>query len=199
MIKKYLDKLSTRAKIFACVAIVILAAIIFDKLFLVPLYQSIREVNEELSLKKDLLEKYSSIISTKELYEKKWKELKVSYDSFEKQFFPCRTKDLAQAKIQGFVKNIARKNGIIISRSSARKGEIISESSHLMLVTANFEINDVDKIKKIQSLLYDIEYEIDKRILINDVKIRSTGFGISKGVYVSITLSAIAKLEVRND
>lgn len=175
----------------------ILVAIIFDKLLVSPLCKSIKESKEELSLKSDLLKKYNSVIGMKVFYEKKLDELKVSYNNIEEQLFSYKTEDLAQAKIQEFVKNIAKKNGIIVSRSSKRgKGRVISENPRLMLVYTNFEIKDADKIKKVQSFLYDIEYEVNKHISIEDLKIRNSGFGMSKGVSITITLSSIAKLEV---
>lgn len=197
MIGHFLNKLNRRAKIFSLVAIFILAAILFDSFLLGPLYKSMGEINENLALKKEMLAKYNSIIGMKGLYEKKLDKIKVSYNSLEKQFFIFSTADLAQAKIQEFVKNIARKNGVIVSRSSARKGELIQESPYLILIHTNIEISGIDKMKKVQSFLYDIEYESDKHISINDVKIRTAGFGASNGVYVTITLSAIAKLKVK--
>ncbi len=197
MISQLFNKLNLRAKIISCVAIFIIIAIIFDKLFLSSLYQSFKEVNSEFSEKNEKLIKYYSVIGNKGLYEKKLEELKVSYNSLEVQFFSSKTEDLALAKLQTFVKNIAKKNGIIVSTSSiAKKSEIIIEDPHLILIHTKYEIKDVNKMKKIQSFLYDIEYEAEKHISIDNIKIKETGFGMSKGAHVSITISAIAKLEV---
>ncbi len=197
MISQLFNKLNRRAKIISCVAIFILIIIIFEKLFLSSLYQSIKKVNSELSEKNEKLIKYYSVIGRKELYEKKLKELNVSYKSLEKQFFSSKTEDLALAELQKFVKTIAKKNGIIVSTSSiAKKSEVINEDPHLVLIHTKFEIKDVDKMRKVQSFLYDIEYEAEKHISIDNIKIKETGFGMSKGAYISITISAIAKLEV---
>jgi len=197
MISRFFNKLNIRAKVFSCVAIFIIIAIIFDKLFLSSLYQSFKDINYKLSEKNEKLIKYYSVIGKKRLYEKKLEELKVSYNSLEEQFFSSKTEDLALAKLQTFVKNIAKKNGIIVSTSSiARKSEVVTEDPHLILIHTKFEIKDVEKMRKVQSFLYDIEYEAKKHISIDDIKIKESGFGRSKGAYVSITISAIAKIEV---
>jgi hypothetical protein len=133
----------------------------------------------------------------KDSYEKKLNELKDSYNSIENRLFQCKTEDLAQAKLQEFVKNVARQNGLIVSRSSAQKGEIINDDPHLMLVYAKVEINDIDKIKKLQKFLYNVEYEKEKFIFIDDLKIRGVGFDTTKGVTTTIKLFTIAKIETK--
>ncbi len=196
MIGQLLNKFNKRAIIFSCIAMVILMVIVLDRLSFGSFFQS-NNIDEELSIKKDLLMKYNTTISMKDSYEKKLNEWKDSYNSIENRLFQCKTEDLAQAKLQEFVKNVARQNGLIVSRSSTQKGEIINDDPHLMLVYAKVEINDIDKIKKLQIFLYDIEYEKKKLIFIDDLKLRSSGFEISKGVSVSITLFTIAKLETK--
>ncbi len=193
MMGQLLNKFNKRTIIFSCIAMVILIVIILDRLSFGSFFQS-NNMDEELSLKKDLLVKYNTVISMKDSYEKKLNELKDSYKSIENRLFRCKTGDLAQAKLQEFIKSVARQNGLIVSRSSAQKGEIISDKPHLMLVYAKVEINDIDKIKKLQEFLYDVEYEKKKLIFIDDLKLRSSGFEISRGVSASITLFTIAKL-----
>ncbi len=196
MMGQLLNKFNKRTIIFSCIAMVILIVIILDRLSFGSFFQS-NNMDEELSLKKDLLVKYNTVISMKDSYEKKLNELKDSYKSIENRLFRCKTGDLAQAKLQEFIKSVARQNGLIVSRSSAQKGEIISDKPHLMLVYAKVEINDIDKIKKLQEFLYDVEYEKKKLIFIDDLKLRSSGFEISRGVSASITLFTIAKLETK--
>ena len=99
--------------------------------------------------------------------------------------------------MQEFIKSVARKNGILVSRSSSKKGKVITDKPSLMLIHAKVEINDVDKMAKIQSFLYNIEYENEKLIFVDELKLRSSGFDISIGVSATITLSTIAKLETK--
>ena len=194
-IGQFINNLNRRTKIFSGIAVFIFIMIILDRVFFSHLYHSTSKLDEELSLKRGLLTKYYATIGMKETYKKKLNELRTSYSSIENKLFVCRTVDLAQAKLQEFVKNVARRNGIIVSRSSAKKGEIINEHSHLMLIYGNFEIHDIDKIKRLQSFLYNIEYKNKKLIFIDDLKIKGTGFDATKGVSISIRLFTIAKLE----
>ncbi len=196
MIGQLLNKLNKRTIIFSCIAMVILVVIVIDKLSFGSFFQS-NNIDEELSLKKDLLMKYNTTISMKDSYEKKLNAIQDSYNSIENKLFQCKTEDLAQAKLQEFVKNIARQSGFIVSRSSAQKGEIISDDPRLMLVYAKVEINDIDKIKKLQRFLYNIEYEKEKFIFVDDLKIRGAGFDMTKGVSTTIKLFAIARIEAK--
>ncbi len=197
MISQLLNRFNKRTIIFISIAIVILIVIVLDRLSFSSFFHSIKNIDEELSLKKDLLMKYNTVISMKDSYEKKLNELKDSYNSIENRLFQCKTEDLAQAKLQEFVKNVARQNGLIVSRSSAQKGEIINDDPHLMLVYAKVEINDIDKIKKLQKFLYNVEYEKEKFIFIDDLKIRGVGFDTTKGVTTTIKLFTIAKIETK--
>lgn len=191
------NKFNKRTAIFSSIAILILLVMLLDSLFFSPLFQSIHKLNDTLSLKSELLAKYRSNIGNKKLYEKTLDELNSFYSTLEPFFFLCKTEDLAQANLQEFIKSVARKNGIIVSRSSSKKGKLITEKPFLMLIHAKVEINDVDKMSKIQSLLYNIEYENEKLIFVDDLKLRSSGFDISRGVSATITLSTIARLDTK--
>ncbi|KAA3608407.1 MAG: hypothetical protein D8M57_09410 [Candidatus Scalindua sp. AMX11] len=191
------NKFNKRTTIFSSIAIFILLMLLLDSLFFRPLFHSIQKLDDTLSMKSELLEKYRSNIGNKELYQKTLDEMRSSYSSLEKYFFLCKTEDLAQANLQEFIKSVARRNGIIVSRSSSKKGKLITDKPFLMLIHAKVEINDVDKMAKIQSFLYNIEYENEKVIFVDDLKLRSSGFDISRGVSATITLSTIAKLDTK--
>ena len=197
MIRHQLDKLNKRTLIFLSIAVVLLIVIICDRLSFSPFNSSSGNMNDELALKKELFTKYNIAISNKDVYETQLTKLKEIYNSYEKKIIQSETEDLAQAKLQDYVKGIARKSGLIISRSSAQKVEIINDEPHLMLVYARVEINNIDIIKKLQKFLYNIEYSSKTLVFVDDLKIKSTGFTTTKGVSATIKLSAIAKIEAK--
>lgn len=195
MMRQQLNKLNKRTLIFLSIAVVLLIVIICDRLSFNPFHNTSGNLNDELALKKELFTKYNIAISKKDIYETQLIKLKDIYNSYEKKFIQSKTEDLAQAKLQDYVKSVARKSGLIISRSSALKFEIINDKPYLMLVYARVEINDIDKIKKLQKFLYNIEYNSNKLVFVDDLKIKSTGFTTTKGVSATIKLFAIAKIE----
>ncbi len=197
MMKQQLSKLNKRTLIFLSVAVVLLIVVIGDRLSFNPFQNVSGSLNERLALKKELFYKYNTAISKKDSYEKQLAKLKDTYNSYERKFILSKTEDLAQAKLQDYIKSVARKSGLIISRSSAQKVEIINEEPHLMLVYASVEIKDIDKVKKLQKFLYLIEYNDEKLIFVDDLKVKSTGFTTTKGVSATIKLFAVAKLEVK--
>jgi hypothetical protein len=192
-----MQQLNKRTLIFLSIAVVLLFVIVCDQLSFNPLNSSSGNLNEELALKKSLFVKYNGVISTRELYEKQLLELKDTYSSLDTKFIKSKTEDLAQAQLQDFVKGVARKSGLIISRSSAQNVEILNDEPPLLLVYARVEIKEIDKIKKLQKFLYNIEYNNQKLIFVDDLKIKSTGFTTTKGVSAIIKLFAIAKLEAK--
>jgi len=191
------QQLNKRTLIFLSIAVVLLLVVVCDQLSFNPLNSSSGNLNEELALKKSLFVKYNSVISKRELYEKQLLELKDTYSSLDTKFIKSKTEDLAQAQLQDFVKGVARKSGLIISRSSAQNVEILNDEPPLLLVYARVEIKEIDKIKKLQKFLYNIEYNNQKLIFVDDLKIKSTGFTTTKGVSAIIKLFAIAKLEAK--
>ena len=197
MMRQQLAKLNKRTVIFLSIAVGLLIVIIIDRLSFNPFHNASGNLNDELALKKELFIKYNTAISKKDSYEKQLNKLKDTYNSLEKKFIKSTTENLAQAKLQDYIKSAARKSGLIISRSSAQKVEIINDEPLLMLVYARVEINDIDKIKKLQKFLYNIEYYNEKLIFVDDLKIKSTGFTTTKGVSATIKLFAIAKLETK--
>lgn len=194
---KMRQQLNKRTLIFLSIAVVLLFVIVCDQLSFNPFNSSSGSLNEELALKKSLFVKYNSVISKRELYEKQLLELKDTYSSLDTKFIKSKTEDLAQAQLQDFVKGVARKSGLIISRSSAQNVEILNDEPPLLLVYARVEIKEIDKIKKLQKFLYNIEYNNQKLIFVDDLKIKSTGFTTTKGVSAIIKLFAIAKLEAK--
>ena len=194
---KMMQQLNKRTLIFLSIAVVLLLVVVCDQLSFNPFNSSSGSLNEELALKKSLFVKYNSVISKRELYEKQLLELKDTYSSLDTKFIKSKTEDLAQAQLQDFVKGVARKSGLIISRSSAQNVEILNDEPPLLLVYARVEIKEIDKIKKLQKFLYNIEYNNQKLIFVDDLKIKSTGFTTTKGVSAIIKLFAIAKLEAK--
>lgn len=188
--------LNRRTIIFLSVFILVLIAIVFDRLSYFPFSHSFGNLDDELSLKKELFEKYNTAISKKDSYEVQLERLKQNYKTLENRLIICKTDDLAQANLQDYVKKIARQSGLMITRSSTQKVEIINDEPHLMLVYARIEISDIDRIEKLQKFLFNIECKTEKLIFIDDLKIKSTGYDTTKGVSSSINLFAIAKLEV---
>ncbi|GAX59476.1 ATP-dependent protease Clp, ATPase subunit [Candidatus Scalindua japonica] len=192
-----LNKLSKRTVVFLSITVVLIIIIICDQLSFNPFQSKPGSLNDKIALKKELFIKYNAVISDKDLYEKQLMKLKNTYSSFETKFIRSTTEDLAQAKLQDYIKSVARKSGLMISRSSAQKVEIINEKPHLMLVYARVQINEIDKIKRLQKFLHNIEYNNEKLVFVDDLKIKSTGFTTTKGVSATIKLFAIAMLETK--
>ena len=195
---KYLEKfkkMKAREKALLVIALIVMFYLSIDKVIVTPFLKSINETKERLETQKKLLKKYYSYINNKKQYEAKINELKQYYTKMQEKFISEETEDLASAKLQEMINNIATKNGLVVSRSTASKKEIINKQPYLIALSISIEINDINSSQKLQNFLYDIEYNSDKFLFIDNLKIKTSGLNVIKGATVSSTLTAIASIE----
>lgn len=195
---KYFEKfkkMKAREKALLVIALIVMLYLSIDKVIVTPFLKSINETKERLETQKKLLKKYYSYIANKKQYETKINELEQYYTNLQEKFISEETEDLASAKLQEMINNIATKNGLVVSRSTASKKEIINKYPYLIALSISIEINEIDSSQKLQNFLYDIEYNSDKFLFIDNLKIKTSGLNVIKGATVSSTLTAIASIE----
>ena len=192
------NKFKMRERMLLIMAIVVLLYIGIDRVAIAPFFKSINETKERLETQKQLLEKYYSLEENKKQYETRLTDLDQYYTKFQEKFLSEETEELASAKLQEMINNLATKNGLIVSRSTALKKEIINKKPYLIELSINFELSDLDNSQKLQNFLYDIEYNNDKLLFLDNLKIKTLGLNVVKGATVSSTLTAIASIEKKS-
>lgn len=192
------QKFKVRERVFLIVALAILFYISIDRVVITPFFQSINETKERLETQERLLKKYYSFAARKKYYETRLNDLEQYYTKFQENFLSEETEDLASAKLQEIINNLATRNGLVVSRSTALKKEIINKNPYLIVLSINFEITDLDNSQKLQKFLYDIEYNNDKLLFIDNLRIKTLGLNVIKGATVSSTLMAIASIEKKS-
>ena len=192
------NKFKMRERMLLIMAIVVLLYIGIDRIAIAPFFKSINETKERLETQKQLLEKYYSFAANKKQYETRLTDLDQYYTKFQEKFLSEETEELASAKLQEMINNLATKNGLIVSRSTALKKEIINKKPYLIELSINFELSDLDNSQKLQNFLYDIEYNNDKLLSLDNLKIKTLGLNVVKGATVSSTLTAIASIEKKS-
>src|SRR3972149_11514629 len=188
-------RLKIRERILLVVALIVLFYMSLDRVVITPFFKSINETKERLETQKKLLMKYYSFAANKKQYETRLGELEQYNAKLQEKFLSEETEDLASAKLQEMINNLATKNGLVVSRSTASKKEIINKQPYLIALSISIEINDINSSQKLENFLYDIEYNIDKFLFIDNLKIKTSGLNVIKGVTVSSTLTAIASIE----
>ena len=188
-------KLQLRERVLLIVAIVVLMYIGIDRVVITPFFKSINETKERVETQKQLLKKYYSFVANKKQYETRLADLEQYYTEYQGKFLSEETEELASAKLQEIINNLATKNGLVVSSSTALKKEIMNKKPYLIELSINFEISNLDNSKKLQKFLYDIEYNNEKLLFLDNLKIKTLGLNIVKGVTISSTLKAIASIE----
>ncbi|MDN3514865.1 MAG: type II secretion system protein GspM [Candidatus Brocadia sp.] len=191
-------RFKVRERVLLVLALIVLFYIGIDRVLIAPFFKSINETKERLEAQEHLLKKYYSFVANKKQYEARVKDLEQYYTEFQGKFLSEETEELASAKLQEIVNNLASKNGLVVSRSTALKKEIINKKPYLIVLSINFEINDLDNSQKLQNFLYDIEYNNDKLLFIDNLRIKTLGLNVVKGATVSSTLTAIASIEKKS-
>lgn len=196
-IKDFFTRLKKRERILIFTALFSLISIGIYSLVVGPLHSSFEDSKEQLRGKQVLLKKYYRLLGKEEEYKNTLEAYNDAFASLQKSFLNAETEELAIAELQKTVKNIAARNGLTVSRSTAMAREVINESPRLTLISGNFELGDIDKVKKVQAFLYDIEHSNETLFFIDDFRLRGAGFDVSRGTLISATLTAVARIEKR--
>lgn len=187
-------KFKLRERLLLIIAILVLFYLSIDKIAITPFFKSIHETKDRLETQRKLLKKYHLFAINKKKYEARLSELEQYYTNLEGKFLTEETEELASAKLQEMVSNLAKKNGLVVARSTALKKDVLNKKPYLVALSINIEINDLDGTQKLQNFLYDIEYNSDKLLFIDTLKIKTLGMDVIKGATVSSTLTAIASI-----
>ena len=187
-------KFKLRERLLLIIAILVLFYLSIDKIAITPFFKSIHETRDRLETQRKLLKKYHLFAINKKTYEARLSELEQYYTNLEGKFLTEETEELASAKLQEMVNNLAKKNGLVVARSTALKKDVLYKKPYLVALSINIEINDLDGTQKLQNFLYDIEYNSDKLLFIDNLKIKTLGMDVIKGATVSSTLTAIASI-----
>lgn len=193
-LKEKFNNLKRREKVLLTLALIACVSLLINKLLVTPIFTSLNEVTDKYESKKSLLSKYYEFMANEEEYTKKLKSLEDEFGILEKKILNFETEELASAKLQELAKNIAVRNGLSISRSFGGKNRVITEDPYLVAISANFEINDVDKMKKLRTFIYDLEYNKDKLFFVNDIKVKGVGLQVINSISFSTTIAIIASI-----
>jgi len=192
------SKFKLRERVLLIVAIIVLMYVGIDRVVIAPFFKSINETKERLETQKQLLKKYYSFVANKKQYETRLRDLEQYYKEYQGKFLSEETEELASAKLQEMINNLATRNGLVVSRSTALKKEIINKKPYLIELSINFEISNLDSSQKLQNFLYDIEYNNEKLLFLDNLKIKTLGLNVVKGATLSSTLTAIAAIEKKS-
>lgn len=191
-------KFKLRERMLLIVAIIVLLYIGIDRVVIAPFFKSINETKERLETQNQLLKKYYSFVANKKQYETRLSDLEEYYKKYQEKFLSEETEELASAKLQEMINNLATRNGLVVSRSTALKKEIINKKPYLIELSINFEISNLDNSQKLQNFLYDIEYNKERLLFLDNLKIKTLGLNVVKGATISSTLTAIAAIEKKS-
>ncbi|MGR3317098.1 MAG: hypothetical protein ACUZ8O_01270 [Candidatus Anammoxibacter sp.] len=191
------SSLKKREKILLVIVSIVCTVLLINKLIIGPTFRSLAEVTEKYESKRLLLSRYDNLVSNENWYKDKLNTLEDEFNVLEGKILSLDTEELASAKLQELAKNIARRNGLSVSKSIASKKKIISEDPYLVFISANFEINDISKMEKLKAFLYDLEYNKEKLFFVNDLKIKGIGLDDVRGISVITSLAIIASIKKR--
>ncbi|MCF6149078.1 MAG: hypothetical protein E3K37_10500 [Candidatus Kuenenia sp.] len=191
-------RFKVRERVLLIAALIVLFYIGIDRIIITPFFTSINETKQRLETKEKLLEKSYLFIANKNQYEERLNELEQYYEKMKKKFLYEETEELASAKLQEMVNNVAKKNGLVVSRSTALKKNVINKSPYLIALSINIEISNIPSTEKLRDFLYDIEYDNTKTLFIDNLRIKVLGLKAVKGAVLNSTLTAVAFIEKKS-
>lgn len=194
-VRAFIENLSRRERVilFALIPLVGISIIYFT--LIVHFFAAWRDLGERIATQEMLLTKYRNLLSKEKDIKDHLRLLEKNYTSISQRLYSASTEELANAKIQSDVKGIAQRNGLSVSRSMFQKKELLASAPHLVSMSVNIEIEDINSASKLQKFLYDVESNTSRFLFFDDLQISTRGFDTSSGLSLSATLVTFASIE----
>jgi Tfp pilus assembly protein PilO len=130
-----------------------------------PMMDEMRKMEEEISVKKVTLTKYSKFLQNRKTVEEELDRTRKQYESLQPRLLPGETAQLAAANLQEIVKKVLERNGMAM-----RSFRILEpkEGQFFQRVSIHIDFNPVNNMLSLVQFIHDIENH-DKDLTISEM------------------------------
>ncbi len=188
------QQLSIREKRIIGIALLIALIFIFVNYIFDPIYATYQGKQNELKSQKVLLKKYEHLIANQDKAREKLRVIKAIKNGVDEVLLENKTSDLANAELQGIVKNLAQKANVKFTRITPNKaGEMEG------FLEISLKLPFVGTIPQVQTFLYELE-TAPQLFYIKSMSVRTQRKDANK-LRIEMIISAFirAEAEVEND
>lgn len=130
-----------------------------------PLMDEMNKMEEDISVKKMTLERYSKFLQTRKTVEEELDRTRKQYDSLQPRLLPGETPQLAAANLQEVVKKAIERNGMAIRSFRMLEPK---EGQFYQRISIHIDFNPVNNMLSLIQFIHDIEHH-DKELMISEM------------------------------
>lgn len=155
--------LSRRKGLWGFIGIAILILIVAA--VILPLMEEMKKMEEETSVKKMTLTKYSQFLQNRKAVEEELDRTRKLYDSLQQRLLVEETPQLAAANLQEMVKKAIERNGMAIRGFRILEPK---EGQYYQRISVHIDFNPVNNMLSLIQFIHDIEHH-DKDLMISEM------------------------------
>jgi Tfp pilus assembly protein PilO len=130
-----------------------------------PLMDETKKMEEEISVKKMTLERYSKFLQTRKAIEEELDRTRKQYESLQQKLLPGETPQLAAANLQEMVKKAIERNGMAIRSFRMLEPK---EGQAYQRISIHIDFNPVNNMLSLIQFIHDIEHH-EKDLMISEM------------------------------
>ena len=161
----FLKKVRFSERRILCLLSGIVALILVISFGILPLIETKRKAEEEITLKKRALLRYEQFLQNRKAIEEELARTSKEYDGIQQKLLSGETPQLGAANLQEIVKRLSEKNGIGI-----RSVRILEpkEMNVYLKVSLHVDFNPIGSMLSLGQFMYDIEHH-EKELMISEM------------------------------
>lgn len=132
---------------------------------ILPLVEAARKAEEEIGLKKRVLQKYGEFLQNRKAVEDDLGRIAKQYEEIQQRLLPGDTPQLGAASLQEIVKRFSEKNGIAIRSFRILEPKEINSYRKISL---QIDFNPTNSMLSLSQFIHDIENQ-EKELMISEM------------------------------
>jgi hypothetical protein len=141
------------------------AAILIYHFGIVPLVDAKKRADEEINLKRKILQKYAEVIQDRPTFEEALERTRKKDEEIEKRLLPGETPQLGAAHLQDIVKRLSEKNGIGLRSFRILEAKEVGVYRKISL---QIEFNPIGSMMSLSQFIYELENQ-EKKLMISEM------------------------------
>ena len=181
------SKFSQRKSIWGL--IVIMVCVLIYLFGVNPLVEATRKTEEELVLKKKVLQKYENFLRNRKVVEEELGQTLKQYEENQQRLLPGETPQLGAANLQEIAKRLSEKNGIGI-----RSFRILEpkEVDSFRKISLQIDFNPTNSMLSLGQFIHDIEHH-EKGLMISEMDLLVVNIRTPNNIQGHMVVSGLMK------
>jgi hypothetical protein len=156
---------------------------------ILPLVEATKKAEEEILLKKKVIQKYGEYLQNRKAFEEDLGQTIKQYEGVQQRLLPGDTPQLGAANLQEIVKRLSEKNKIVI-----RSFKILEpkEIFHYRKVSMQIDFNPTNSMLGLGQFIYDIEH-YEKELMVSEMDLLVFNIRMPINIQGNMVISGLMK------